>query len=152
MLKQELDKVLKKAISKFGVNLEGYIAAALKIYTGVNYTSIKESIRQDLGFLIRDCIDDRGWYFDRHSTEIEEFLLKNVSRVPTFPEPILFASQFNSNNRFFNDLDDIFKTQVKITEDIFKAYYCNDWVTPNGKPKPYVDIDQLPLNIKLKLL
>lgn len=144
MLKQELDKVLKKAISKFGVNLESHIADALKIYTGLSYTSIKESIRQDLGFLIRDCVDDRGWYFDRHSAEIEEFLLKNVSRMPTFPEPILFSDQ---NHWTYKD-----KTLLGKQAAAFQACYYNDWVTPNGKPKPYVDIDRLPLNIKLKLL
>jgi len=159
-LKQELDKVLKKAVSKFGVNLERYIADLVKIYSGSSYGSIRDTVKQDLGFLIRDCIDDRGWYFEKHSSKIEEFLLKHVSRISDFPEPLLFQhnadvildrNKTTLNKKLQQRWSKLYTNKNYGGYQLFRDLYFNKWVGPADDTKK-VNLNCLPLNIKLKLL
>ena len=128
--KEQLKVVLKKTISRFGVGLERSLEDMMDIYTN-HRKSIKSEVLFDLGFIVRDCIDDRGWNFREHLDQIEEFLLEKVHisfSDNTFPEPILFGSKsWYENYKHFQPPQD--------AEKYFRSQYFNDWPADFIGPK-----------------
>lgn len=86
--RDQLKRVLKKTVRDFGKGLEDVVKEVIQIYSTSSYHS--QELKQELAYLIRDCIDDRGWDFAKHSQNIEQFLTDKVYNITSsFEEPIL---------------------------------------------------------------
>ena len=98
---RRLREELKRSMYRFGVGLEKTVHTIVDIYND-SRGSVSDIDVQEIAYMVRAFVDDRGCDYESHVHGIETYLVDFIYHDPfTFPEPLLVKEDQSPKNKIY---------------------------------------------------